>query len=116
MDSFGSRWRSGLTRLSFSLLLTASGLQAQPATGEILIQVKDPSGAVIDEASGTLRNLGTGAKLSFRTDAHGSFDFANLPYGRYKIEVSKSGFAPQSVEIDVQIATPVSRTITLRLA
>ena len=40
---------------------------------------------------------------------------ADLPYGRYRLEISKAGFATQSVLIDVQSATPISRTITMAL-
>ncbi len=39
----------------------------------------------------------------------------NLPYGRYRLQVSKSGFATQSVTIDVQSATPVTRGISMEI-
>jgi outer membrane receptor protein involved in Fe transport len=90
-------------------------LQAQQPTGEIRLQVKDPSGAVV-AASGTLRNQGNGVNQTFQTDSQGVYNFANLPYGRYRIEVTTAGFATQSALIDVQSGTPVSRTVTLVLA
>lgn len=90
-------------------------LQAQPPVGEIRIEVKDPSGAVV-EASGTLRNLTTGVERNFQTDAHGAYDFTSLPYSRYRIQISKTGFAAQSIEIEVQAGTPILRTLTLVLA
>ena len=43
------------------------------------------------------------------------YKFGDLPYGRYKLEVSQSGFATQSVLIDVEKETPVSRSITMAL-
>jgi outer membrane receptor protein involved in Fe transport len=89
--------------------------QARQPTGEIRLSVKDQSGAVV-EASGTLRNLGTGVERTFQTDARGTADFATLPYSRYRIQISKSGFATQSMEINVQAVTPISRTVTLALA
>ncbi len=95
-----------------SLLLM---LQAQPPNGEIRIEIKDPSGAAVG-ASGTLRNLTTGMERNFQTDAHGTYDFTSLPYSRYRIQISKSGFAAQSMEIDVQGGTPILRTLTLALA
>jgi outer membrane receptor protein involved in Fe transport len=93
------------------MVSSASFLWAQ-ANGDILLQVKDPSGAVT-QASGTLRNLDTGAERAFETNAQGVFDFANLPYGRYQIRVSKNGFTTQIVRVDVRSATPVSQTVTL---
>lgn len=96
------------------LLGTAAMVWAQQPAGEVRIQVKDPSGAVV-ETLGTLRNLSSGVDTNFQTDARGVHDFANLPYGRYRIQISKSGFLTQSIEIEVRGGTPVSRTITLAL-
>lgn len=90
-------------------------LQAQPPAGTIRLEVKDPSGAAV-QASGRLQGLAGGVDRSFHTDARGAYAFESLPYGRYRLEVSKSGFATQSVLIDVQSSTPISRSITLALA
>ena len=68
------------------------------------------------KASGKLRGLSTGVQRSFQTDAQGTYSFAGLTYGRYLLEVSRSGFATQSVSIDVPSAAPVSRTVTMTLA
>ncbi len=101
----------------FSLVLggITGMLPAQQPTGEIRLQVNDPSGAVV-AASGALRNQRSGKNQVFQTDAQGAYDFANLPYGRYRLEVTKAGFATQSAQIDVQSGTPVSSSITLSLA
>src|SRR5271163_3299722 len=84
-----------------TLLLTALTLLGQGREGEIRLQVKDPSGAAM-QASGKLESLSGGAQRSFQTDAQGVFSLGNLPFGRYRLEVSKSGFATQSVVIDVR--------------
>ena len=67
------------------------------------------------EAVGNLENIATGVTLKFQTDLQGSFTFRELPFGRYRVEVSKDGFARQSVLIDVQAAIPISRTVTMAL-
>ena len=90
-------------------------LQAQPRTGEIRLEVKDPSGAAV-EASVKIQNPAAGMDRSLETDAQGRHTFESLPYGRYRLDVSKSGFATQSVSIDVHAAAPISRTVTLTLA
>lgn len=86
--------------------LVCSLLRAQPPAGEIRLSVQDSSGAAMQAAG----KLGT---QSFQTDAQGHYTFTNVPYGRYRLEVSQAGFAAQAVAIDVQSATPILRTITL---
>ncbi len=114
MESFGRRVWSGAFFLSFMLGGIAPVLQAQQPTGEIRLEVKDPSGAAV-EASGALRGPGNGAARTFETDARGAYTFANLAYGRYRLEVTKAGFATPSTQIDVQSGTPILRAITLAL-
>ena len=87
--------------------------QAQP--GEIRIQVKDSSGLAM-EASGKLASLASKTDLSFQTDPQGAYTFSNLAAGRYRLEISKAGFATQSVLIDVESGTPVLRTVMMALA
>jgi len=84
-------------------------LQAQGPSGEIRVEIKDPSGAAMQAAG----RLGT---RSFETDAQGVYTFSNLAAGRYRLEVSKEGFVPQSVVIDVAAGTSISRTLTMALA
>ena len=114
MGSFRS---IGFTRLVFSflLLLGAGQLDAQRPAGEIRIEVKDPSGAAV-EASGRLQDLAGGMKRTFQTDLQGVYTFERLPYGRYRLEISKVGFATQSVLIDVQSGPRFRARVTLALA
>lgn len=89
-------------------------MQGQIPNGKIHIQVKDPSGAAM-QASGKLESLAPGVQRNFQTDMRGRYTFGNLPYGRYRLEISRAGFANQSLMIDLQSATPISRTVTLAL-
>jgi outer membrane receptor protein involved in Fe transport len=115
METLGIRARSGALLLSLVLSGAAAALKAQQPTGEIRLQVKDPSGAVVT-ASGTLRSQRGGVNQTFQTDAQGVYDFTGLPYGRYRLEVTATGFATQSALIDVQFGTPISRTVALVLS
>jgi outer membrane receptor protein involved in Fe transport len=99
--------------LLFFLSITTA--RAQQSTGEIHLEVKDPAGSVM-AASGRLQNLASGSLTLFDTDPQGVFIFTGLAFGRYRLQVSKSGFAAQSVLIDVLSAAPVSRVMTLSLA
>jgi outer membrane receptor protein involved in Fe transport len=104
-----------VTRFLAVLLFAALTLRAQNPSGEIRVQVKDPSGAAM-QASGKLEGSTPGTQRSFQTDALGTYTLENLPYGRYRLEISKDGFVTQSVQINVQSATPVSRTLTMALS
>jgi outer membrane receptor protein involved in Fe transport len=118
MDSRGDSPATRLARAAICFFLAffaALLLRAQQPTGEIRIDVKDPSGAPM-QVSGRLQNLKGGADRNFTTDAQGKFVFESLPFGRYRLEISKTGFATHSTLIDLQSSMPVSRAVTLALA
>jgi outer membrane receptor protein involved in Fe transport len=114
MESIGTL-RRGAVFSSLALMGAMAVLRAQQPTGEIRLEVKDPSGAAM-AASGTLRNPAGGAARTFQTDAQGRYSLPGLPYGSYRLEISKTGFATLVVPIDVQSSTPVLRTVTMALA
>jgi outer membrane receptor protein involved in Fe transport len=95
-------------------LLGPSVVHCQAPTGEIDLKVKDPSGADM-QASGELENLANGSMRSFKTDAEGNYVFGSLPFARYRLEITREGFATQSLLIEVQSGTPVLRTVTMAL-
>ncbi|HEY8147664.1 MAG TPA: carboxypeptidase regulatory-like domain-containing protein, partial [Vicinamibacteria bacterium] len=74
------------------LLLLATSAQAQVATGTILGNVKDSSGAAVPGASVTATNLGTQFSRTATTDASGQYALRLLPLGDYKLEVTLTGF------------------------
>ena len=107
-----------ITALGCALLACFSVLpsaRAQRPAGEVRIDVKDPSGAAVS-ASGKLENLSTGNVRSFHTDTKGAHAFTGLSYGHYRLEVTASGFAAQTVPIDVHSTEPVTQTVTLSLS
>jgi len=83
-------------------------------SARIQLDVKDPSGAGIP-ASGTLQFPG-GPTQAFETDSTGSYTFDNVAAGHYRLNVSKTGFATQSLPIDVSAGVNISRTVTLELS
>lgn len=100
--------------LGFWFFLSTAMVWAQPPTGEIRLEVKDPSGAAM-EVSGTLENLTTGVNTRFMTDRQGKRTFAGLTLGRYRLEVSREGFATHSALLDVASATPVTELINMEV-
>lgn len=74
------------------LLTTAPVASAQVATGMILGNVKDSSGASVPGAQVTATNVGTQFSRTTTTDAEGQYALQLLPVGDYKLEVELSGF------------------------
>ncbi len=68
------------------------------------------------QASARLRSQGAGVDRSVLTETKRPTIWTGLPYGRYRLEVSKAGFATLSAAIDVRSAAPIPRTVTLALA
>ena len=97
-----------------ALFLSTLVLRAQTPAGQLRVEVLDSTGAAI-EASGTLQDVASGSSRTFETDSQGVYTFENLPFGRYRLTLNKSGFAPQSLMVDVATA-PVVRTVTLAIA
>jgi hypothetical protein len=94
-----------VTLFSFQLL------SAQTAgTGALTGTIKDPSGAVVPNATVTLTSLDTGASRTSTTGADGGYKFDLLPTGNYKVRIEAAGFKP--VEIP-SIAVNVTETEVL---
>jgi hypothetical protein len=73
-------------------LVLMTPVQAQVATGTILGNVKDKSGAPVPGAQVIATNLDTQASRSATTDGEGQYTVPLLPVGNYKVEVSLTGF------------------------
>jgi len=88
----------------FALLLAIPAL-AQIDTGSIVGTVRDPTGAVVPNASVTLTNTATGVARTSATNEAGEYQFNALVPGTYSVKASATGFASQQrndVTIEVQ--------------
>lgn len=94
--------------------LLDQGPAARPdgqSRGQIRLQVSDPTGATL-KASGRLVGPG-GVNRSFQTGIQGEAILSDLPFGHYRVELSRSGFAPRTIAIDVTSTGPVSQQISM---
>ena len=80
-----------LRRILF-ILLCAAFLAVAQDRGNVSGTVTDSSGAAVPGATVTLSNPATGLTLRFTSASDGSFEFASLPAGVYKITIEKTGF------------------------
>src|ERR1041385_5523136 len=97
------------------LLLGGAMLTGQVQTGEIRVEVKDSSGAVM-QASGKIENTATGVIRSFETDVQGFYRIDALAAGRYRLEISRNGFATQAISLDVAPGASLSQPVTLAVS
>src|SRR6202451_3115886 len=90
-------------------LLTVSNVAAQQITGSIRGTVSDPSGAVVQAAAVTAKQIETGLTRLAVTDKQGEYVLVELPIGHYQLEVQAKGFETylqQGISLDVdQTAT-----------
>ena len=78
-------------------LLCAVAFAAATATGQVTGGavtgvVVDAQGAVVSNATVTLRSRGTGQALTTQTTESGSYTFPNVPVGGYTISIENAGF------------------------
>src|SRR5271168_3459393 len=82
--------------LSFVILLSGVSF-AQLSTASLNGAVRDPSGAVAQDASVMLRNVDTGVEHSTVSNRAGAYLFLSITPGKYTVQASSAGFAEQQV-------------------
>jgi outer membrane receptor protein involved in Fe transport len=102
--------RSAKTLTLFLMaLLTSRHVAGQQITGSIRGTVSDPSGAIVQTAAVTAKQIETGLTRVATTDRQGGYVLVELPIGHYQIEVQAPGFQTylqQGISLDVnQTAT-----------
>jgi hypothetical protein len=98
------------------LLYLALGLSANAqSSGTVEGIVKDPSGAVIPNATVEIHNPVSHFERSATTDSEGVFRFTNVPFNPYHLTATASGFAPYTGDVDVRSLVTVGLTVTLRV-
>jgi len=85
------------------LLLTAASAFAQATGGRASGTVTDASGAVIPNATVTLKNETTGQTVTMQTTTAGAFHFPNVPVGTYSVKISADGFKAAASEIVITL-------------
>ena len=80
------------------ILVSPKALLAQSTQATFLGTVKDASGSVVSNAEVKITNVEEGASRTFTTDSFGNYRAPDFKPGRYKIEISKSGFGTAVIE------------------
>ncbi|MGB7556099.1 MAG: carboxypeptidase-like regulatory domain-containing protein, partial [Candidatus Korobacteraceae bacterium] len=109
----GQLLRSALLTICVFTLLPFT-LRAQNATGSLLGEVQDASGARIKSAQVTATDTGSSVARTATTDNRGQFRFPDLLPGKYHVAVNATGFAEASSDVTVQISNVRDVLVTLR--
>ena len=78
--------------------------------------VTDPTGAVIPGATVRLTNAISGLDRTVTTDATGQFEIPNVPFNRYQVMVSASGFASLRQAADIHSVISTTLNLVLQIA
>ncbi|HTX39170.1 MAG TPA: TonB-dependent receptor [Bryobacteraceae bacterium] len=84
--------------------------------GSISGRVEDASGAVIEGAKVTARQVDTNLGSTLLTDKEGRFRFAYLSVGQYQIKVEHPGFAVATRSVNVGLGSAFELPIALTVA
>ena len=82
-----------LSVLVIALLMTPSLVAQSLVSGDLTGTVTDPSGAVVPNATVTLKSNSTGATRNTTSTNNGSYRFSLLQPGSYTVSASASGFS-----------------------
>src|SRR5499427_791386 len=103
-----------------ALVVLLAGIFSISAAGQSLVSgditgiITDPTGAVVPNATITLRNKATGQTPTATTNAAGIYRFSLLPPGQYIVSASASGF--QNAERGVTVVVGQAVAANLQLA
>jgi len=95
-----------LLAMAFGLLVSFAALGQ--STAILQGTVTDSKGAVVPNATITVRNKATSLERTTQTDEQGNYQIAALPVGNYSVEVKGEGFKTQVAD---QVTIEVARTV-----
>ncbi|MCU1252438.1 MAG: Oar protein [Edaphobacter sp.] len=76
--------------------------------GQISGTVTDPTGAVVPNATVTVKNLGTNAVRTVTTSGTGAYVVTGLQPAQYEVTVTGAGFHPSTTRVEVTVAAKVT--------
>ena len=93
-----------LPLLACMIVLSGSSLRAQSDTGRVVGTVSDMTGAVVPGATINLTNTDTGISHTVTAGEDGTFSFAAVTRGNYRIEASHDGFDNVDQSFTLQVS------------
>jgi hypothetical protein len=98
----------------FLILFTAVTSFAQDQRSELLLTVRDSKGAP-SVASVTLVSKANDVHRTFQTGPNGRYVARDIPFGVYRLSVSRQGFSPSERMVEFLSEVPVRVSVTLSI-
>ena len=111
-----NRKLNALLALLCTLAFVTTTATGQVTGGAVTGVVVEATGAVVPNASVTLRSKDTGQTLTSQTTAAGSYTFPNVPVGTYTITIESTGFQQATQELTVALNQTTTVNATLQVA
>ena len=108
-----SAWKRAGLALAF-VVVCATAMSAQTTLGRLGGAVLDSSGAVLPGATITLTNENTNQVQTGVSGENGTYGFAQVPVGTYKVEIALQGFKTVNYS-NVVVAVGQEYSLTARL-
>lgn len=108
---------SNVNILTLAALLTIFSIEiSAQSAGVVRGRVSDAGGAIVVGATVRLENSQRGLVQTATTDDDGRFQFFNIPFDVYTLNVAQSGFAEAKRQIVLRSTVPVEAEILLAVA
>ncbi|RXH58839.1 TonB-dependent receptor [Granulicella sibirica] len=98
------------------LAISAGFALAQGTSGSVTGTVTDSTGAVIPDTSVQIANPVSGFTRKATTDASGVFHFYNIPFDRYRLTATSSGFDAKTQNVAVNSVVPMVVAVQMTIA
>ncbi len=103
-----------MTRFAILLFCAALPAISQTNSGELRMTVTDSTGHPV-QAEIQIISEANQYKAELETNREGLLTIQSLPFGIYRLEIAKPGFAPFSGSLIIRSAIPVRQIVQLRL-
>jgi outer membrane receptor protein involved in Fe transport len=107
------------TRILGLLMLIVLGITfsvAQSSRGTVTGVITDPSGAVVPNATATLKSDSTGLSQTTKTNNAGIYRFESVIIGDYTVTIEAQGFGKSASKVSVSAGLAVARDFALKIA
>jgi hypothetical protein len=88
---------------------------AQVESGQLAGTVSDPSGAVVPAAMVSVKNIGTNAIRTVKTEANGSYVVSALQPAVYEVTIDAKGFSLYTSQLEITVGGHVTLDVKMSL-